>query len=482
MAIDLISRRLLLFIGILGCCSSAWAQKGRTGWSAASAIISKMQPPRFPNRVFNITNYGAIGDGKTICTSAIAKAIVACASAGGGRVIIPEGKFLTGPIHLKSKVDLHLADGAYLTFSTKATDYLPLVYTRWEGVELMNYSPLIYAFGQHDIAITGNGTLNGNASAQAWWPWKGLPEYGWRPGTPNQKDAGNRPALFAMAEKGIPVQQRKFGEGHYLRPQFVQPYRCKNVLISGVTMINSPMWIIHPVLCENVIVDGVKTKSDGPNTDGCDPESCKNVWIKNCYFSNGDDCIAVKSGRNADGRRIGIPSENIVIQNCTMANGHGGIVIGSEISGGVRDLFAEDCRMNSPILERALRIKSSSARGGVTENIYLRNIKVGQVKEQAIMATMFYEDSGKYLPAFKNIQIENMQVQRGGKIGIVLEGYPRSPVSGFLLKNVTIANVTYPCYLSNTKDIRFENVRINGKVLSDRGALATKKPASPIKR
>lgn len=483
MAIKSISYRLAVLTGLLSLCySGTKGQADQQGWAAVNQITAGITVPRFPKRVFKITDFGARGNGVTMCTASIEKAIAACSKAGGGHVIIPEGKYLTGAIHLKSNIDLHLEKGAVVIFSTNPAAYLPLVYTRWEGVELMNYSPLIYAFEQHDVAITGSGTLNGNASANAWWPWKGLPEYGWKTGTANQKDAGNRPALFNMAEKGIKVPQRRFGNGHYLRPQFIQPYRCKNIMIAGVTIINSPMWIIHPVLCENVIVDGVKTESDGPNTDGCDPESCRNVWIKNCYFSNGDDCIAIKSGRNADGRRINIPSENIVIQNCTMANGHGGIVIGSEISGGVRNVFAENCRMNSPILERVLRIKSSSARGGITENIYLRDITAGQVKEQAIMATMFYEDTGKYLPTFRNIHVENMQVRHGGQIGIVLEGYPESPVSDFYCNNVSIADVKASCYFSNVTGLHFDKVQINGETISGSKAMAMKKPAVPIKR
>ena len=434
-----------------------------SAWSRVDSILSQIVAPQFPDREVGITDFGAQGDGKYNCTEAFRQAIAACHEAGGGRVVVPEGNFLTGPIHLLSNVNLHVMKGATISFSTQPQDYLPLVYTRWEGVELMNYSPLVYAFEQENIAITGEGVLDGQANATNWWPWKGKEEYGWKAGTPHQGQEANRVALFDMAENNVPVRERTFGEGHYLRPQFVQPYRCKNVLIEGVTFINSPMWILNPVLCTNVTIQKVTVESQGPNSDGCDPESCKNVLIKDCFFNTGDDCIAIKSGRNADGRRISVPSENIIIQGCSMANGHGGVVIGSEISGGARNVFAENCTMNSPLLERALRIKTSSMRGGVIENVYLRNINVGQVAEQVIRVNMHYEDSGSYLPTVRNIEVENMTVENGGKTGVLLEGYAKSPVANIRLNNVTIRETKVPYQFSHVDDIQFADVTINGQ-------------------
>ena len=426
-------------------------------------MLKSIKPPTFPNKDFLITSYGAVADGKVDCTQAFRRAIDECNKQGGGRVVVPPGQFYTGPIHLKSNVNLHVQKGAKILFSTKPDDYLPLVYTRWEGVELMNYSPLIYAFEQKNIAITGEGILDGQATNANWWPWKGNANYGFKKGTPSQVDADKRAALFNMAERDVPVPSRKFGNGFYLRPQFVQPYRCQNVLIEGVTFINSPMWILNPVLCYNVTIQKVTVDSHGPNNDGCDPESCKDVLIKDCYFNTGDDCIAIKSGRNRDGRRINKPSENIIIQGCNMANGHGGVVIGSEISGGVRNVFAENCSMSSPLLDRALRIKTSSARGGITEHIYLRNIEVGQVKEEVVIATMLYEDSGSFLPIIRDVEVKNMRVKKGGKIGVLLEGYPQSKVENLRLIDVTIKSVKVPYKFTNASGIRFRNVTINNK-------------------
>lgn len=434
-------------------------------WDSLDEILAQINPPEFPDRDFLITDFGAVAGSEQDNTDAIRSAIQACSEAGGGRVVVPEGSYLSGPIYLESNVNLHLQKGSTILFSTNPADYLPLVFTRWEGVELMNYSPLIYAFEEENIAVTGEGVLDGQANETNWWPWKGKKNYGWQEGSPNQNDEDKRGALFEMAERGVPVEERLFGEGYYLRPQFVQPYRCENVLIEGITIINSPMWILNPVLCNNVTIQGVTVESQGPNSDGCDPESCKNVLIKDCYFNTGDDCIAIKSGRNADGRRINVPSENIVIQDCSMADGHGGVVIGSEISGGVRNVFAENCKMNSPHLDRALRIKTSSMRGGMVENVYLRNIEVGQVAQQVVRINMFYEDSGAYVPTVRNVEVRNMTVERGGRVGVLLEGYEQSPVENIRLVDVEIKEVKTPYKFSNVKDIRFENVTINGKTV-----------------
>jgi polygalacturonase len=239
----------------------------------------------------------------------------------------------------------------------------------------MNYSPLIYAFEQRDIAITGSGTLDGQAADENWWRWKG------GRGAADGTQTAARDRLMAMAAKGVPVAQRTCGEGDYLRPNFIQPYRCQNVLIDGVTVLNSPMWEIHPVLCRNVTVRNVAVSSHGPNNDGCDPESCRDVLIEGCTFDTGDDCIALKSGRNEDGRRLAVPVENIVIRNCTMKDGHGGVVIGSEVSGGARNIFAERCRMDSPNLDRALRIKTNSVRGGFVEHVYMHHVAYQQKQQ-----------------------------------------------------------------------------------------------------
>jgi polygalacturonase len=292
-------------------------------WNKMKEIVESVKEPVFPDKTFSVLDYGAIGDGVFNNTQSFKAAIEACSKDGGGKVVVPSGKFLSGAIHLESNVNLHLEEGSEILFSTDTKDYYPLVHTSFEGTELMTYSPLIYAYNKENIAITGKGTLNGQADNENWWPWKGKEIYGWEKGMPSQKVSLSRQRLVDMAEKGIAVSDRIFGDGGYLRPSFVQPFECTNFLIQDIKIINAPFWVIHPMKTKNIIVDGVNIDSHGPNNDGCDPEYSKNVIIKNCIFNTGDDCIAIKSGRNADGRRVAIKSENIVIQNCKMIDGHG---------------------------------------------------------------------------------------------------------------------------------------------------------------
>ncbi|GAA0569921.1 glycoside hydrolase family 28 protein [Rhizomicrobium electricum] len=434
-------------------------------WAEADRIVARIVRPHFPARDFVVTDFGATEGGKTKCTEAFAKAVDACTKAGGGRVVVPEGVWLTGPIHLKSNVNLFVSRDATVRFSTDTADYLPLVLTRWEGVECMNYSPLIYAFEAENIAVTGEGTLDGQASDVYWWPWKGKMNFGWREGTPNQDAARNR--LFAMGDANTPVAERLFGEGSYLRPNFFEPYRCKNVLIEGVTLRNAPFWEVHPVLCRSVTVRGLTIDSAGPNTDGCDPESCRDVLIENCSFNTGDDCIAIKSGRNGDGRRVNVPSENIVIRGCRMKDGHGGVTIGSEITGGVHNVFAENCRMDSPDLWNAIRIKNNAMRGGNLGNFHFRNIAVGQVAHAVLTIDFNYEEGGKgaYHPVLKGVHLSSI-VSGKSKYGIDAQGLPNAVVEDITLDHCAFDNVSDGVIVKYVRGMKFRGLTINGKPVS----------------
>ncbi len=438
-----------------------------SAFDAADDIIASIKNPVFPDKTFNILDFGAIADGITNNTKAINKAISSCSHSGGGKVIIPSGDFLTGPIVLKSNVNLHLEAGANVLFSTNKNDYLPVVHTSFEGVELMNYSPLIRAYQQKNIAVTGKGTFNGQASNSNWWPWCGKDAYGYSEGDAKQTDSINLPRLRKMNEARTPVSERLFGDGYQLRPSFFEPFECENVLLQGVTITNTPFWIIHPLKCNYVRVDGVTVNSHGPNNDGCDPEYSKNVHITNCTFNTGDDCIAIKSGRNEDGRRVNIPSENIVVENCNMKDGHGGVVMGSEISAGVRNVYVRDCKMDSPELDRAIRIKTNTLRGGFVKNVFVKNIQVGQVKEALLRINTYYSihgnQKGHFIPSIKNIYLENIQVENSGKYGILIKGRKENPVKNITLTNVTIKGTKTPISIENSEPIVFKNTTINGK-------------------
>jgi polygalacturonase len=422
-------------------------------FSQSEAILARIKAPVFPVHDFAITEFGAVAGAD--CSGAIRSAIAACSAAGGGRVVIPAGVWLTGAIHLKSNVNLFLAKGSTLQFSTNPADYLPVVQTRWEGIECLNYSPFIYAWEQENIAVTGEGTLDGAASLENWWAWA-------------KKEPGKKPLaasdvakLNQFSEQGVPVAQRIFGAGAHLRPSFIQPYRCRNILIEGVTILRSPMWEITPVLCTNVVVRDVKVNSHGPNNDGCDPDSSRDVLIEGCVFDTGDDCIAIKSGRNEDGRRVAVPAENIVIRNCVMKDGHGGVVIGSEIAGGCRNVFVENCTMDSPNLERALRFKSNARRGGIVENVYVRNVQVGRVTEAILTVDHQYEEGarGDFAPTVRNVVIEKVSSKSSPRV-LWIAGIPTGTIDNIRFVDCVFNGVETAEVVQYSGRMSFENVTI----------------------
>jgi len=441
-------------------------------WSEATKILARIKPPVFPNRDFKIVDHGAVADGSSDSTAAIRKAIEACHAAGGGRVIVSPGVFMTGAIHLKSNVNLYLAEGATLKFATDPAMYLPVVFTRFEGTECLNFSPFIYAFEQENIAITGSGVLDGSASNENWWKWARRAAD--NVGPPARPDIRR---LLDFGERGVPVAQRIFGQDHMLRPNFIQHYPCRNVLVEGITIRNSPMWEIHPVLCTNVTVRGVKVSSHGPNNDGCDPESSRDVLIEDCVFDTGDDCIAIKSGRDNDGRRVAAASENIVIRNCTMKDGHGGVVFGSEISGNVRNVFVENCHMDSPNLDRAFRFKSNARRGGIVENIFVRNVEIGHVAEAVLTIDFLYETGavGPHRPVVRNVTLEKIKSAASPRVMWIVS-FPGSVIEDVRFIDCVFRGVEATEVLQNVGSISFKNITIEP---AKKGPTRNSRPSSP---
>ena len=398
--------------------------------SDAMAQATRPAVPQIPDKQFSIADFGAKADGKTKDTDAIAKALDAAEQAGGGTVRFAAGTYLTGAVKLRSRVGLHLEKGATLLFSTDPTDY-PVVLTRWEGTECMNFSGLIYGRDVSDIAITGEGTIDGQGSA--WWPWS--------------KRAGpTLVKLREMGETGDDPTQRKFGKPEdSLRPCLFEPINCQRILLDGVQFVNSPFWTLHPIYCTDITARNMTLIGTGPNTDGFDPDSCSNILVENCTFDTGDDCVTLKSGRDKDGRRVGKPTENVHVRNCTFKRGHGTVVIGSEMSGGVRNVLAETLTADGT--DAGVRIKTRRGRGGVVENVVYRNMTIKNIGKQAITIDMFYDVGGnpnvdqtspEGLPVIRNVLVEHLKCDSAAT-AIVVRGLDDSQMSGITLRDITIA-------------------------------------------
>jgi polygalacturonase len=405
---------------------------------------------------YNVLTYGAKNDSSKLATQAIEKAISAAAKTGGGTIYFPAGKYLTGPIHLKSNITIFIDAGAVLSFSDNFDDYLPMVPSRWEGTNVNNFSPLFYAYKAENITIRGRGIIDGNG--KKWWDMhfklydKNAAKTKWQVEFAKNNKEVVRPEIPDMIDRG------------FLRPPFIQPMYCKNVLVEGITIRNSPFWTVNPEFCENVTVTGVTINNPrSPNTDGINPESCKYVHINNCHISVGDDCITIKSGKDVDGRKINLPAENYTITNCTMLSGHGGVVIGSEMSGGVKKIAISNCIFDGT--ERGIRIKTARGRGGVVEEIRVDNIIMKNIKEQAIVLDMQYaktqpEPVSERTPQFRNIHFSNITAETNQ--AIFINGLAEMPVTDISFNDIQFhANTGATIKMAN--GIEFNNVKINTK-------------------
>ncbi|MEM6526178.1 MAG: glycoside hydrolase family 28 protein [Bacteroidota bacterium] len=379
------------------------------------------------NGIYSVKSYGAIGDAKTLATESIQKAIDECAKNGGGKVIVPPGEYLTGPLFLKSDITFEVFPGATLIFDDKI-ETNPIIDGRWEGIERKVYASLFTGHDLHNITITGRGTIEGQG--KKWWE-----------ASEETKKLRKRSGIREREPENPPESPLKVP-----RPRLINLYNCTNVLISELKFLNSPAWTIHPVYCQNVNVDKITIIQpyESPNTDGINPESCKNVRITNCFVDVGDDCITLKSGYNEDGRRVGKACEDVVVSNCTFAHGRSAIGIGSEMSGDVRNVTVSNCVFNGTL--RGIRIKSGRGRGGIVENIRVNNIIMSNVRD-AISIDMYYgkKDTGRYevtveTPFFKNIHLDNITAINVTNAGNIF-GLPEAPVENFSITNSNFESV-----------------------------------------
>ncbi len=437
------------------------------GWEKARRIESQITEPEFLPVDYRITDYGAVGDGVSNSLPAISEAMADCSRHGGGRVVLPAGKyFCKGTVRLLSNCNLHFEDGAELIFSTDERDYLPCVLTRWEGTEVFNYSPMIYAYNVMNIAITGKGTLNGQGKAH-FEKWKAVQK-------PDQKE------LRRMGVEQIPVHERVFGEGHYLRPAMMDLFACNTILIEDVSIVDGTFWSFHLIGCSNATVRGVSVDCTNLNSDGVDPESCRNMIIENCYFHTGDDGIAVKSGRDQDGWRFGQPTENVIIRGCTFNTFSNGLCIGSEISSGVRNIFMEDCTILNA--KQGLYFKSNLDRGGYIEDVYVRNISVENVDACLVKFEPDYKsESKRHFPtAIKHFVIENVKAATAGEVGIYAKGFADLPIEDITIRNLSLGSTPQAYSIENVKELKLQNVSINGETRDE--VVGAMLPVMPLPR
>lgn len=404
--------------------------------------------PAFQAREFNIQDYGAKAEAGVNNQSAIQAAIDACAAKGGGKVLVPAGTWETAYLELKSKVNLHLSEGAVLSFLDDIDLYAVPTFTRWEGLECMNYHPFIYARNQEDIALSGQGVIKGNG--QAWWDLaKGT-----------QKSSLRK--LYDLVEAGVSPEERNclaFEPTSFLRPSMVQFIGCTHVLVEDIELNSGPMWTTHFVYCSNVVARNLRVITTGTNNDGIVPDSCNGMLIDNCYFSTGDDCIVIKSGLNEDGWRVGKASQYIVIKDCKTKHGHGGVVIGSEMSGGVNHVYAHDCDFGQT--ERGLRIKSMKGRGGLIEDLWFENIRMDNIRREAIRINMHYgsssiEPRSDSLPTFRNFHYKDIHSQNS-RFAIRVDGIDEHYVDGIYFENLNMDSEE-GIWIRNTQNAHFSNL------------------------
>lgn len=448
--------------------------------------------PVFPNTTVSITDFGGVGNGIVLNTQAFAKAIDALSAKGGGKLIVPQGVWFTGPIVLKSNINLHLEAGAVILFSPDKSLY-PIVETSFEGLDTRRCQSPIWAKGQTNIAITGNGAIDGNGQY-----WRALKKD--KVSDRFWKDATSHGGVFKRADYWMPSAQFKRGDSisdmnvprnlktdaewesirDFLRPVMVSLQECKNVLLQGVIFQNSPAWNLHPLMCENIIIDGIKARNPfyAQNGDALDLESCKNAIIVNSTFDAGDDGICIKSGKDEDGWKRNFACENVIVDNCTVFKGHGGFVVGSEMSSGVKNISVTNCQFLGT--DVGLRFKSKRGRGGVVENIYISNISMFDIATEPLLFDLYYGGKSaveafndktvqpekipaadKSTPVFKNIYIKNVVCSNAHK-AMFFNGLPEKNIDNINIEDVTV-HAKLGAELVESENIKLKNINITAE-------------------
>jgi polygalacturonase len=406
----------------------------------------------------NISSNGADPSGKIKCTGIINRLIDSLANRGGGTVFFPAGTFLTGPIIMKSNITLYINSGSTIKFSDDFDDYLPMVLSRWEDVRLKNFKSQIYAYKCENIAIKGGGHLEGQG--QKWW--------NFMRSIASKQPVDNKWQEVFKKENAELLTKNAYisSKNNFLRPPMITTYECKNVLIEGVSFSNPPFWTIMPAFTDNITITGITIENPGnsPNTDGIDPSSCRNVHISNCHISVGDDCIVIKSGRDEDGREANMPTENVTITNCTMLKGHGGVVIGSEMSGNVKRVTISNCVFEGT--DRGIRIKTMRGRGGVVEDIMVSNIVMNNMLNEGILITLRYqatkpEPLSERTPAVNSVSLSGITI-RGAQRPVAIYGLEERAISQISMSDMQIYS-TKGMLIENGYDISFHDIRMEIK-------------------
>jgi len=413
-----------------------------------NAILKNIIAPSVPASTLSILAFGAVGDSVTDCKPAFDKAMAECTRLKGAKIVVPAGiYFVGGPIRLVSNVYLEIQKGARLKFSSEPAKYLPVVPTSWEGTFVLNYSPFIYGYKLQNVAITGEGTIDGNA-LKTFSTWRDLQTH-------------DQQLSREMNHNNVPVKKRVFGANHYLRPQLIQLFECKNILIEDVSITNSPFWCIHLLKSENITVRGVNYNAHNINNDGIDPEYCKNVLIEDINFDNGDDNVAIKSGRDDEGRATGIPSENIIIRNCRFKGLHG-VAIGSEMSAGVKNVFIENC-VSRGKCKRGIFLKSNPDRGGYITDIYVNNVMLDEVEDCFYITSNYHGEGKGYNTDIRNVYVDSLTCHKATNAGLVVQGFPTKKIKDIYFSNIRIDQAASPLSFTNTENVVMSNVIIGGE-------------------